>query len=51
MDGPKDYHSKWSKPEKDKYHPYVESKKKYVEYKKIKIKMNLFTKTEIDLQT
>ena len=20
MDGPRDYHSKWSKPEKDKYH-------------------------------
>ena len=51
MDGPKDYHSKWSKPDKDKYRPYVESKKKYVETKKIKKKKTLFTKTEIDLQT
>ena len=36
MDGPRDYHTKWSKTEKDKYHLYVESKKK--------IQMNLFTK-------
>ena len=31
MDGPRDYHTKWSQTEKDKYqwyHLYVESKKK-----------------------
>ena len=40
MDGPKDYHTKWSKSDKDKqilwYHLYVESKKI--------IKMNLHKK-------
>ena len=42
MDGPRDYHTKWSKTEKDKYHLYVESKKK--------IQMNLFTKQKQTLR-
>ena len=31
MDGPRDYHTKWNKSDKDKYHmiPYAESKKWY----------------------
>ena len=43
MDGPGDYHTKWSKPDRQRktniiwYHLYVESKKE-------KIQMNLFTK-------
>ena len=38
MDRPRDYHTKWSKSDKDKYmiHLYVESKQM--------IQMNLFTK-------
>ena len=41
MDGPRDYHTKWSKSDKDKYHLYVESKK-----------MNeLIYKTQTDSQT
>ena len=39
MDGPRDYHTKWSKPDKDKYHMiydihhfYVESKKKWYKW-------------------
>ena len=39
MDGPRDYHTKWSKSDRERqiwYHLYVESKKM--------IQMNLFTK-------
>ena len=42
MDVPRNYHTKWSKPEKDKYHdmPYMWNLKK----KKKMIQMNLYTK-------
>ena len=47
MDGPRDYHTKQNKSDKDKYHMIftynVESKKM--------IQMNLIYKTEIDSQT
>ena len=36
MDGPRDYHTKWSKPDKDKYHLHVESKKKWYNWTYIK---------------
>ena len=30
MDGPRDYHTKWSQTEKDKYHIHMESEKLYI---------------------
>ena len=46
VDGPRDYHTKWSKPEKGKYHMYH----LYVESKKNDIN-GLIYKTETDSQT
>ena len=46
MNGPRDYHTKWSKPDKDKYHIYhlyAESKKNDTN--------ELIYKIEIDSQT
>ena len=45
MDEPRDYHTKLSKPDKDKYHVILLL---YVELKKKKIQMNLFTKQKQD---
>ena len=50
MDGPRDYHTKWSKPDKDKYHgiydiPYMWNLKKK---KKKKDRNEVISKTERD---
>ena len=42
MDWPRDYHSKWSKPDRERQISYDITL--YVESKKKKIKMDLFTK-------
>ena len=46
MDGPRDYHTKWVKPDKDKYHTTL-----FICGNKQKDTNELIYKTEIDLQT
>ena len=43
MDGPRDYHTKWNKPEKDKYISFY----LYVESKKMMIQMHLLSRNRL----
>ena len=48
MDGPRDYHTEWSKSDSERQISYATT---YMWNLKKMIQMNLFTKTEIDSQT